>query len=57
MPEGFDPFLTDYDLCDNSTTTGIALLWAPKPFNQRTGKTRRAFDVSLVCPWFRERCN
>jgi len=43
--------------CGLSSTSGIALLWAPKPFCQRTGKTRRAFDLPLVSGWYRERCN
>lgn len=48
--------LSDYDLCDKDTTAGIALLWAPEPFNQRTGYTRRAYDIPLVGAWYKERC-
>jgi hypothetical protein len=40
----------------DSTASGIALLWAPKPFNQRSGHTRRACDVPLVAAWFHEHC-
>lgn len=57
MPEIFEPFLNDELLFDNKTADGIALLWAPKPFNQRTGKNRRCFDIPLVGSWFKERCD
>jgi PROCN (NUC071) domain len=35
---------------------GIALLYAPRPFNLRSGRTRRACDVPLVNEWFHEHC-
>lgn len=56
MPEGFEPLLKDTPLCTENTKNGIDLLWAPRPFNQRTGRTRRAYDIPLVSTWFRERC-
>jgi len=55
LPEGMGPLLEDEPLYDQMTADGISLLWAPKPFNQRTGRTRRAYDVPLVSSWFRER--
>ncbi|KAL4464690.1 hypothetical protein ABPG74_011251 [Tetrahymena malaccensis] len=57
MSEDFEPFLNDEPLYDSQTSDGISLLWAPKPFNQRTGKNRRSFDIPLVSQWFKERCN
>ena len=33
---------------------GIALLYAPRPYNLRSGRTRRAVDVPLVNEWFHE---
>jgi len=39
-----------------STASGIALLWAPKPFCHRSGRQRRACDVPLVASWFQEHC-
>lgn len=33
---------------------GIALLYAPRPYNLRSGGTRRACDVPLVNEWFHE---
>lgn len=57
LPNEFEPFLGSTPLYDPCTSNGIALLWAPKPFNQRSGKTRRAFDIPLVSSWFKERCN
>ncbi|GFH19560.1 MPN domain-containing protein, partial [Haematococcus lacustris] len=56
LPEGVEPLLADVPLYSESTATGIALLWAPIPFNQRSGLTRRAVDVPLVAPWFQEHC-
>jgi pre-mRNA-processing factor 8 len=56
LPEGVGPLLTDQALYGESTASGIALLWAPRPFNQRSGHTRRAFDVPLVNCWFQEHC-
>lgn len=57
MGEDFTPFLDDLPLYDKDTTNGIALYWSPEPFSQRSGKTRRAFDVTLVASWFKERCD
>ncbi|GLC46153.1 Pre-mRNA-processing-splicing factor 8A [Pleodorina starrii] len=56
LPEGVDPLLGGQPLYSDNTASGIALLWAPKPFNQRSGHTRRAFDVPLVNNWFQEHC-
>lgn len=49
------PFLHDEPLCDRDTSNGVALLWAPKPFNVRTGYTRRCYDIPLIAAWFKER--
>lgn len=57
MPEEFEPFLYEETLYDEQTASGIGLLWAPKPFSQRTGKNRRCFDIPLVGSWFKERCD
>lgn len=35
---------------------GIILYWAPRPYNLRQGRTRRAEDVPLINNWFREHC-
>ncbi|POM78010.1 Pre-mRNA-processing-splicing factor 8 [Phytophthora palmivora] len=56
LPMGFDPLLTDEPLYTPETANGIALYWAPRPFNLRTGRTRRAIDVPLVNKWFQEHC-
>ena len=32
----------------DTTAAGISLLWAPRPFNLRSGRMRRACDVPLV---------
>jgi pre-mRNA-processing factor 8 len=52
----FKPILDEVPLCNQSTSDGIALYWAPEPFNQKSGMTRRVYDVPLVNSWFKERC-
>ncbi|XP_013405996.1 pre-mRNA-processing-splicing factor 8 isoform X1 [Lingula anatina] len=56
LPEEVEPFLKGTPLYDDSTANGIALLWAPRPFNLRSGRSRRALDVPLVKSWYREHC-
>ncbi|MEW5307804.1 MAG: hypothetical protein WDW36_010179 [Sanguina aurantia] len=56
LPEEVVPFLAETAVYTEHTASGIALLWAPKPFNQRSGRTRRAVDVPLVNCWFQEHC-
>lgn len=38
LPEEVQPFLQDCPLYSDNTANGIALLWAPRPFNCRSGK-------------------
>ena len=45
LPEFVEPFLKDTPLYTDNTANGIALLWAPRPFNLRSGRTRRALDI------------
>jgi pre-mRNA-processing factor 8 len=35
---------------------GIALVFAPRPFNMRSGQMRRVIDIPLVNGWFHEHC-
>ena len=56
LPDDFRPFLDHTDLYTDTTANGISLYWAPKPFNQRSGHTRRAQDIPLVKTWFQEHC-
>ncbi|KAJ0409334.1 hypothetical protein ATCC90586_000571 [Pythium insidiosum] len=56
LPMGFAPVLAEEPLYNENTANGIALYWAPRPFNLRTGRTRRAIDVPLVNRWFQEHC-
>jgi len=35
LPEGVEPFLTEQPLYTENTAAGIALLWAPRPFDLR----------------------
>ena len=56
MPEDIEPVIAEEPLCNQDTTNAIALLWAPSPFNQRSGKMRRCYDIALVSAWFKEQC-
>ncbi|KAL4423860.1 hypothetical protein ABPG75_001161 [Micractinium tetrahymenae] len=56
LPEGVEPFLARAPLYTDTTAAGVSLLWAPRPFNLRSGRTRRACDVPLVNQWFMEHC-
>ena len=56
LPVGVEPLLASHPVYTSNTAAGIALLWAPAPFNQRTGVMRRATDVPLVNAWFMEHC-
>ena len=57
IPEGVDAWFVEEDLSGEHTSAGIDLYWAPAPFDKRKGKTKRAYDVSLVGKWFQERCD
>lgn len=39
LPEVVQPFLQETPLYTDNTANGIALLWAPRPFNLRSGNT------------------
>jgi hypothetical protein len=52
LPEFVQPFMKETPLYTDNTANGIALLWAPRPFNMRSGRTRRAIDIPLVKTWY-----
>ncbi|CAG9461905.1 unnamed protein product [Pedinophyceae sp. YPF-701] len=54
LPEHVAPFLAEQPLYTDTTASGLALFWAPRPFNLREGRTRRVIDVPLVSTWYRE---
>jgi pre-mRNA-processing factor 8 len=56
LPEYVEPFVKDTPLYTDNTANGISLLWAPRPYNLRSGHCRRAVDVPLVKSWYREHC-
>ncbi|KAH9611911.1 hypothetical protein KSS87_013298 [Heliosperma pusillum] len=56
LPEGVEPLLIDTQIYTDTTAAGISLLYAPRPFNMRSGRTRRAEDIPLVSEWFKEHC-
>lgn len=49
LPEGVDPFLADRPLYTETTAAGIALLWAPRPFNMRYVKNSTCRPC--LCIW------
>jgi pre-mRNA-processing factor 8 len=55
LPRGADAILSDVPLSSHTTTAGIALYFAPPPFNKRSDLMRRAQDIPLVKNWFLER--
>ena len=56
LPEKLEPLLAEEELFGENTANGISLYWAPRPFNMRSGHTRRAIDVPLVKGWYQEHC-
>ncbi|OIW03863.1 hypothetical protein TanjilG_30139 [Lupinus angustifolius] len=56
LPDGVEPLLKDTQLYTDTTAAGISLLFAPRPFNMRSGRMRRAEDIPLVSEWFKEHC-
>uniref|UniRef100_A0A183BZ37 MPN domain-containing protein n=1 Tax=Globodera pallida TaxID=36090 RepID=A0A183BZ37_GLOPA len=50
------PMFYEFPLYTENTANGMALLWAPRPFNLRSGRTRRIIDVPLVKSWYKEHC-
>ena len=56
LPPRVEPLLSTLPLEPDAAAAGVALLWAPAPFNARAGRTRRALDVPLVGGWYAERC-
>jgi len=56
MPADVEAVLAEEPLCNQDTSNAINLYWAPRPFNKRSGKTRRSYDIPLVSQWFQEQC-
>ena len=56
LPGRCQALLSDTPLDTGNTAAGLALLWAPYPFNRRADSTKRAVDVPLVKAWYREHC-
>ncbi|CAL9773912.1 unnamed protein product [Musa acuminata subsp. burmannicoides] len=56
LPQGVEPLLHETPIYTDTTAAGISLLFAPHPFNMRSGRTRRAEDIALVSEWYKEHC-
>ena len=48
LGEYIQPFLQDCPLYTDNTANGIALLWAPRPFDMRSGRTRRVRNIVIL---------
>jgi pre-mRNA-processing factor 8 len=49
LPADVKPFLEQTPLYTDNTANGIALYWAPHPFDKRSGATRRCAVCVCVC--------
>lgn len=49
LPEDVSPFLQETALYTDNTANGIALLWAPRPFNMRSGNILIAGSKRKKC--------
>lgn len=56
FPEEIDSCLGDEPLGSEQVSSAIDLYWAPHPFNNNSGKSRRSYDVPLVSHWFKHQC-
>ncbi|MES1917571.1 MAG: Pre-mRNA-processing-splicing factor 8, partial [Cercozoa sp. M6MM] len=56
LPESVKPLLQKQPLEAPHTRDALLLYWAPYPFDQRSGRTRRVLDVPLVKSWYQEHC-
>lgn len=54
LPLEVEPLLSETELYTDKTIDGIELYWAPRPFNLRSGRTRRALDIPLIKAWYQE---
>ncbi|KAH8700347.1 putative pre-mRNA splicing factor [Talaromyces proteolyticus] len=56
LPGDLEALLADEELYNSETASAISLLWAPYPFDRRSGRMVRAQDVPLVKQWYLEHC-
>ncbi|KAG0693638.1 pre-mRNA processing splicing factor 8 [Suillus ampliporus] len=56
LPDVVQSFLEDKPLENDLTADGIALWWAPEPYNWCSCDMRRAQDIPLVKNWYLEHC-
>ena len=54
LREGVEPLLKENPIHTDTTAAGISLLFAPRPFNMRSGRMRWAEDIPLVSEWYKE---
>jgi len=57
LAQHIEPIFLDFPLSTRSTLPGLSLYHAPRPFNLRSGPTRRVIDIPLIAHWYRERVN
>jgi pre-mRNA-processing factor 8 len=49
------PLFQEAPLATQNTSSGIGLYFAPRPFNTRSGRTRRVIDIPLIGHWSQDR--
>lgn len=54
LPDDVVPLMAEAPLFTEQTAAGITLYHAPRPYNQRSGRTRRALDIPLIGQWTQE---
>lgn len=52
LPVDFKPLLCEESLSLDETKESMAILFAPHPFNKRSGNTVRAQDAALIKKWY-----
>ncbi|KAF8522676.1 NUC069, PrP8 N-terminal domain-containing protein [Gautieria morchelliformis] len=56
LPHEVTPFLANAELENEHTADGIALWWAPAPYDHRSEHTHCVEDIPLVKNWYLEHC-
>lgn len=54
LPDTLQAFLQETPLYTDNTANGIALLWAPRPFNMRSGLVKKSLkptNLHGICPF------
>ena len=56
LPDDFAPLFDELPLEHPNTKSGIALAWAPQPYDKLSVPLRRPIDIPLIDSWCHEHC-